>query len=113
MYLYNNYIMSLLHIMFPEELDESVDGGEGVVMDPNGPTLRNADHVIATAFDKKWLGSIPRSKIEALRKEFRVSGVYLMFICQNTHNDSCIFVMMCIKLQKASEKAQLLRQTSG
>jgi hypothetical protein len=41
-------------------------------MDPNGPTLRNADFVIATAFDKKWLGSVPRSKIDALRQEFRV-----------------------------------------
>lgn len=34
-------------------------------------SLRNADHVLATAFDKKWIGSLPRAKIDALRKAFK------------------------------------------
>lgn len=38
---------------------------------PGQLSLRNADDVLGAAFDKKWLGSLPRAKIEHLRREFK------------------------------------------
>jgi hypothetical protein len=34
-------------------------------------SLRNPDHVLSTAFDKKWIGSLPRVKVEALRAAYK------------------------------------------
>ena len=44
---------------------------------PGQLSLRNADDVLGSAFDKKWLGSLPRAKIEHLRREFKVSDMSL------------------------------------